>query len=258
MLSDIPPIFDAHLHIIDTSFPLQVNQGYLPSPYSCNDYLSEMQGFPLLGGAIVSGSFQGFDQSYLKAALNTLGEGFVGVTQIPANCSDAELEELNQVGIRAVRFNLKRGGSESISELDRLARRVHELHGWHTELYADSATLAELEPTLRALPKISIDHLGLSKAGLPLLLRLVENGAAVKATGFSRGDLDIKTTLQQLHRVNPAALMFGSDLPATRALRRFGAQDIGIVMDSFDEVAARAVFAENALKIYGLSSSQPA
>ncbi len=33
------------------------------------------------GGAIVSGSFQGFDQRYLIASLQALGKGFVGVAQ---------------------------------------------------------------------------------------------------------------------------------------------------------------------------------
>jgi hypothetical protein len=32
------------------------------------------------------------------------------------------------------------------------------------ELYVDSRDLVELEPRLRALPRISIDHLGLSQA----------------------------------------------------------------------------------------------
>ena len=36
-----------------------------------------------MGGAVVSGSFQGFDQSYLLDALDQLGPSFVGVTQLP-------------------------------------------------------------------------------------------------------------------------------------------------------------------------------
>ena len=34
-----PPIFDAHCHIIDSRFPLVPNNGYLPEPFTVEDYL---------------------------------------------------------------------------------------------------------------------------------------------------------------------------------------------------------------------------
>jgi hypothetical protein len=42
-------------------------------------------------------------------------------------------------------------------------------------------------------------------------------------------DLDIVDTLQQIHRVNPEALLFGTDLPGTRAPRPFSETDIDII-----------------------------
>jgi len=208
-------LFDTHLHIIDNKFPLVPNNGYLPDAFTCEDYLDRMKGYDLAGGAVVSGSFQAFDQSYLVNALNTLGPSFVGVTQLPATVSNEELLELNRVGVRAVRFNLKRGGSEEVSYLDSVARRVHELAGWHVELYVDSRELPSLYNTLIALPSVSVDHLGLSKDGLSTLLKLVERGVHVKATGFGRVDFDVRTALQNLYEANPEALMFGTDLPST-------------------------------------------
>jgi predicted TIM-barrel fold metal-dependent hydrolase len=58
-------IFDTHLHIIDKRFFLIPNQGYLPDYFSCKDYLESVNSLNVVRGAIVSGSFQGFDQSYL-------------------------------------------------------------------------------------------------------------------------------------------------------------------------------------------------
>ena len=135
---------------------------------------------------MVSGSFQAFDQSYLKDALAQLGPSFVGVTQIPADATDAEILELDRAGVRAVRFNLYRGGSATLADVDTLARRVHDLAGWHSEFYLDAADLADLEPTLAALPQASVDHLGMSDDPSGALLRLVESGMVVKATGFGR------------------------------------------------------------------------
>jgi len=172
-------VFDSHFHIIDPRFPLTPNKGYLPQPFTVPDYLDRMAPLDLAGGAVVSASFQGSDQSYLLDALDRLGPRFVGVTQVPASVTDHDVMKLHANGVRAVRFNLYRGGSESVEQLGRLASRVHDLAGWHVELYADSKDLPHLEPRLAALPRIVIDHLGMTREGYPPLLRLVERGARV-------------------------------------------------------------------------------
>src|SRR5215468_3096547 len=82
-------LFDAHLHIIDPWYPLVPNHGYLPPAFTVADYLNRLRGYRLVGGAVVSGSFQSFDQSYLYDALRRLGPGFVAVTQLPASVEDA-------------------------------------------------------------------------------------------------------------------------------------------------------------------------
>jgi len=88
--------------------------------------------------------------------------------------------------------NCVTGGSEDLSQLDTFARRVYELVGWHSELYIDAKELPEIASTIEALPAISIDHLGLTEEGLPHLLKLVDKGVRVKATGFGRVELDVK------------------------------------------------------------------
>lgn len=243
-------LFDSHLHIIDPRFPLVANQGYLPNAFSAQDYLERTANYQLVGGAIVSGSFQAFDQRYLLAALAELGGGFVGVTQLPVTTPDAEILRLDQAGVRAVRFNLYRGGSEHLQHLASMAQRVYALAGWHIELYMDAKDLPQLAPILQTLPKVSIDHLGLSKEGLPHLLKLAEQGAHVKATGFSRLDLNIKNAICAIYSANPHALMFGTDLPSTRAPTPYPDDDFLLVADMLDETAAQQVFSLNALKLY--------
>jgi predicted TIM-barrel fold metal-dependent hydrolase len=244
------PVFDAHLHIIDHRFPLVENQGYLPDEFTATDYLARMEGYQLVGGAVVSGSFQAFDQSYLLAALDRLGPSFCGVTQVPALVADEELLALDRAGVRAVRFNLKRGGSEEVSQLDRMARRVFGLVGWHAELYVDSRELAGLSGILASLPAVSIDHLGLSGEGFPVLLKLAEKGVRVKATGFGRVDFDVRSALRDLHAANPEALIFGTDLPSTRAPQPYRKEDIDTIVEVLGEEAARKVLYDNAVKFY--------
>jgi predicted TIM-barrel fold metal-dependent hydrolase len=249
-LNQNPKYFDCHFHIIDKNFPVVPNQGFMPDAFTSEDYLARLKGVDLCGGAVVSGSFQAFDQSYLFNALKVLGPSFVGVTQVPQAVSDEELKELNSAGVRAVRFNVKRGGSEEIHHLESMARRVHQLVGWHTELYVDSTELADLFDTLVSLPAVSIDHLGLSKAGFSTLLKLAEKGVRVKATGFGRVDFDVCSALTDLYAANPRALMFGTDLPSTRAPRPYQDDDYTLVLETLGEEKAANVFYKNAIEFY--------
>lgn len=244
------PLFDAHLHIIDPRFALVANHGYVPPAFTVNDYLVRTAHLGVVGGAVVSGSFQAFDQDYLLDALVRLGAGFVGVTQLPFTAPDEQILSLAAAGVRAVRFNVRRGGSKAIEHLDSLARRVHELAGWHSEVYIDARDLPGLMAVLGALPKVSIDHLGLSRDGLPHLLRLVERGAYVKASGFSRGDLDVPAALRALAGANPAGIIVGTDLPCTRAPRPFADDDLDLVVETLGEDLAAAVFHTNARALY--------
>jgi predicted TIM-barrel fold metal-dependent hydrolase len=252
------PVFDSHFHIIDPRFPLVPNEGYLPKAFTIKDYQERMASYKLRGGAVVSASFQAFDQSYLVEALTALGPAYVGVTQLPAQTSDSELQRLAVAGVRGLRFNLKRGGPEDLRSLDSMARRVHEVSGWSIELYVDSRDLdGKFVKILGALPRVCIDHLGLSQAGFPALLRLAEKGVRVKATGFGRLDFAVAPALRDIHHANPRALMFGTDLPSTRAARPYSDKDFQLISETLGD-AARAVYWDNAAKFYELDTRDPA
>ena len=244
-------IFDSHFHIIDTRFPLVPNNGYLPPEFTAADYLGAVSDLGVTGGAVVSGSFQAFDQSYLIDALATLGPMFVGVANIAETTSDDELLRLGEAGVRGVRFNLYRGGSAEIESVSSLGRRVWDVAGMHVEFYLDANDLVELEPVIAALPKVSIDHLGMTSMHRNVLLRLVSRGVRVKATGFGRVELDVASAIREIHKQNPEALMFGTDLPGTRARVPFQPQDMELVADILAEDASLALY-ENGARFYGL------
>ncbi|MEE9452252.1 MAG: amidohydrolase family protein [Gammaproteobacteria bacterium] len=246
-------IFDAHFHIIDTEYPLVANQGYLPPSFTCEDYKQATSVFDSVGGVIVSGSFQAYDQNYLMNALTKLGKGYVGITQLPITVSDEQIIALNTKGIRGIRFNLYRGESQltsNLKQLGSLAQRVYNLAKWHVECYVHSCELTKLLPFLQSLPKLSIDHLGLSKDGFEDLLCLVKHGAKVKASGFGRVDLDISTALQEICKISADALIFGTDLPSTRAPRPFLMSDIALIQASLGEELSRKVLRDNGLAFY--------
>jgi predicted TIM-barrel fold metal-dependent hydrolase len=242
--------FDAHFHIINPKFPLVENNGYLPPVFTANDYLDAVKPYDVAGGAVVSGSFQAFDQEYLVDALKTLGPHFFGVANIPVAVTDEEIERLSNANVVAVRFNVKRGGSEKIEHIEKLSNHLFDKYGWHTELYIDSNDLSALKSVLKNIPRFSIDHLGLSKTGLDDLLYWVERGVKVKATGFGRIDFDPIAAMKAIYQVNPAALMFGTDLPSTRAKVPFSDKDVQLVKDNFSQEELERIFYGNAWEWY--------
>jgi predicted TIM-barrel fold metal-dependent hydrolase len=248
----LQPLFDSHFHIVDTRFPLIPNNGYLPPEFNVRDYQAAVDGLTVTGGAVVSGSFQGFDQSYLLDALSVLGPGFVGVTQVRENIVDSQLRRLSDRGVRAVRFNLFRGGSEGSEHLLDLGRRAWTVAGMHVELYVDSGDLPDLEDVIGQLPRVSVDHLAMSTSNWDCVLRLVEKGVRVKATGFGRVAHDVSVALREIHTVDPHALMFGTDLPGTRAPRAFAPADITLIEHALGAEALPAVLHDNAMAFYGL------
>ena len=246
----IMKIFDSHFHIIDFKYPIVENNGYMPPEFTVENYKDRVNKFESLGGAIVSGSFQAFDQSYLNNSLSQFGKEFFGVANIPFNMEEHELNILNKNNVVAVRFNLKRGGSETIDKLEYLSNKLYEQYGWHTELYLDSKDLKEIKKTLKKIKYFSIDHLGLSKSGLKELYNWVEKGIKVKATGFGRIDFNPIEAMKKINKINPEALMFGTDLPSTRAKIPFSYLDIQNITENFDNDDQERIFYKNALKWY--------
>lgn len=249
-------VFDSHFHIIDPAYPLVVNQGFTPDYFTVEQYRAELadMGIEPVGGAVVSGSFQGYDQSYFAGALGKLGEGFVGVTQLDPEASDEEILELDKLGIRAIRFNLFRGLSATLDQIEEQGRRVRELCGWKTELYLDASKMDEdFVALVLRMPGVSIDHLGMRKGGADLLKRFAAAGVPIRVTGFGRIDYtreEAALLIAELYRENPDALLFGSDLPSTRATKRFDIDDVKLIEAAVGVDAAAKVLYDNGAAWY--------
>ncbi|HSR78081.1 MAG TPA: amidohydrolase family protein [Xanthobacteraceae bacterium] len=235
---------------MDPRFPIVANQGYTPPDFPLDAYLAEARPLGVVAGALVSGSYQAYDQTYLMDALPLLGTGYAGVTQIPNDYPDAEISKLAAIGVRGVRFNMFRGQIASVDDVAALALRCHSVAGWHAELYVDAAALKPHVAALSKLPQLTIDHLGMTEAGVPVLLDLVDAGCKVKATGFGRVKLDVPKTLEQVASRSASALVFGTDIPSTRAERPFMSSDVDLVENVLGPDLAKKAFWDNGLALY--------
>src|SRR5699024_2611161 len=111
-------------------------------------------------------------------------------------------------------------------------------------------TLPDMASTIRNLSGISFQHLGLSEPGFTQLLQLVAEGIGVEDTGFGRVELDVQNAFKSIYDVKPDALMFGTDLPSTRANRPFEFKDVDLIHHLFDEQAASKILYTNAYQWY--------
>jgi hypothetical protein len=64
--------------------------------------------------------------------------------------------------------------------------------------------------------------------------------------------LDVPDTLRALYRADPGAIVFGTDLPSTRARRPFADSDIDLVLECLGEDGAARVLMQNGLHLYGV------
>ena len=121
--------------------------------------------------------------------------------------------------MRAFRVNLFRGGD--LDQVDaRAALRTSSPAGtWRST--STRRDLPELAPRLAVAPRLVIDHLGMSQAGLPALLELVKDGAYVKASGFGRIDVDVLARCGRSPTSTPPRCCSAPTCPATRARRPF-------------------------------------
>jgi predicted TIM-barrel fold metal-dependent hydrolase len=243
-------LFDVHLHIFDPAFPLFANQGFVPAPFTVEDYRRRTASLGVTGGAVVAASTQGVDPAPLLAAARALGPGFVVVAEAHPGQDDAAFAALAAAGVRGVRFNLHRGRAFDIPGMLSHARAA-AAHGLAAELYADAATLGPHVDALAALPAgLALDHLGLTEAGLPVTVALAQAGARVKATGFGRVTLDVPRALEAIAAAAPEALMAGTDLPSTRAARPFEDGDLGLIRRVLGPGLAEAALHRTAASFY--------
>ena len=243
-------ILDSHFHVFDPRFPAPGHDGYAPPAFTVAQYRAAVAGLGIVGGVVVAASTHGLDPTPLLAALEELGPGFVAVAAADPAMSDTRLRELAGRGVRGLRFNLYRGMVAATPEaaLD-FADHAHAVAGLHAQVYADAATLRPLLPRLRAMaPRLVIDHLGMTESGLPVVLDLAAAGAKVKATGFGRVALAVAPALERIAAAAPGALIFGTDLPSTRARRPFEPADMALLR----RLAGEAPFRDNAAAFYGI------
>lgn len=163
---------DAHCHVFGPAaeFPFALERKYTPCDASKQQLFDLRDHLGLSRNVIVQATCHGKNNDAMVDALRAAGDLTRGVAMVGPDITDDELRELDEAGVRGVRFNfLKRLVDATPREVFmEIAERVVKI-GWHCVVYFESQDLEDLQPFLTSLPgTIVVDHMGRPNVAKPL------------------------------------------------------------------------------------------
>ena len=163
---------DAHCHVFGPAaeFPFAPERKYTPCDASKQQLFDLRDHLGLSRNVIVQATCHGKNNDAMIDALRAAGDLTRGVAMVGSDITDDELRELDEAGVRGVRFNfLKRLVDATPREVFmEIAERVVKI-GWHCVVYFESQDLEDLQPFLTSLPgTIVVDHMGRPNVTKPL------------------------------------------------------------------------------------------
>jgi 2-pyrone-4,6-dicarboxylate lactonase len=267
-----PGAVDAHCHVFGPAakFPFAPERKYTPYDAGKEDLfrLRDFLGFSR--NVIVQASCHGTDNTATIDALRSSDNRARGIAVVKPTISDAELQEMDEAGMRGVRFNfLPRlvDATDPEAHLG-LARRVAKL-GWHVVVYFEAPSLEKMKPFLAALPTVIVlDHMSLPDASkgadhpdFLAYIRLLEDNPSiwVKVTGPERVSKlgppydDFVPLAKTLVERFPERVLWGTDWPHPNMTTHM--PDDGVLVDMIPRIAPnpaqqRALLVDNPTRLY--------
>jgi 2-pyrone-4,6-dicarboxylate lactonase len=167
-----PPLgaVDAHCHVFGPGdvFPYHASRKYTPCDATKETLFARRDFLGFERNIIVQGSCHGPDNRALLDALAHSDGKARGVAVVNPDIDDAELQRMDEGGVRAVRFTfVPRLAEELPHEVYRqIAGRIARL-GWHLVVYFEVHDLMRLTPLLTSIPTpVVIDHLAVPDISL--------------------------------------------------------------------------------------------
>jgi 2-pyrone-4,6-dicarboxylate lactonase len=155
---------DAHCHVFGPGdvFPFAPERKYTPCDASKEQLFALRDHLGVSRNVIVQATCHGADNRAMVDAVRAAEGRARGVATLRPDVTEAELRELDEAGVRGVRFNFVRRlvDAAPTDELATVAARIAPL-GWHVVVYFEAADLPDLEDFFGALPTpVVVDHMG--------------------------------------------------------------------------------------------------
>ena len=266
---------DAHCHVFGPAavFAYAPERSYTPPDAPKENLMALHRFLGISRSVIVQASCHGADNRATLDAIAASAGRYRGVAIINEGAGEKNFQELDDGGIRGVRFNFVQhlGGRPDMAFFQRSVARIREL-GWHLVLHLDAADIPELASMIRKLPvPFVIDHMGRVKAGLGLaqppfkaLLELMKlESAWVKVCGAERVSTagppftDAVPFAQALVRAAPDRVLWGTDWPHPN-IAKYMPND-GDLVDLVPQIAPdpthrQKLLVDNSARLYGFAA----
>ncbi|HAE81573.1 MAG TPA: 2-pyrone-4,6-dicarboxylate hydrolase [Lachnoclostridium sp.] len=221
---------NAHLHIIDPAFP---NDGKADAQIGTIDmYRPIAEQLGLERAVFVNAKPFGTDNAVILDAVARFGKDRArGIAVCHGTVTDKELSEMNEGGIRGLRFSVWNPANAVVSFEDcfPLSERIKDM-GWNVQLHMGASQLLEHADIIRKIrSKIVIDHmgrldpkLGIKDPAWEFMKEMIDRGNTwVKISGpylnTATGEPweDASETAKAIAAYAPERVVWGSDYPHT-------------------------------------------
>ena len=274
-----PGTVDAHCHVFGpgSKFPFAPGRKYTPCDAGKEQLFALREHLGVSRNVIVQATCHGADNSAMVDAVQASDGRARGIATVRPDVTDGELRQLDDAGVRGVRFNfLKRlVNAAPQDELAAIAEKIAPL-GWHVVIYFEGADLEELEGFFASLPTpLVVDHMGRPDVTKPVggpefsrFLRFVEsNDVWVKVScperlsvtgpsalhGERQAYADVVPFGRLVIEQFPDRVLWGTDWPHPNLTNHM--PDDGLLVDYIPQVAVtaqqqRKLLVANPMKLY--------
>ena len=263
---------DCHMHLFGTApdYPYVAERDYTPSPAGVEAARAMYKTFGIGRVVVVQPSVYGDDNRCQLEFGAQLGLPFRAVIVPPHDCTEHDMRDFHDKGVRGIRYILAHPGGLDLAGLERAADSASE-RGWHLEFLLKPHQLLELAPRLAKLRcPVSFDHLafmkvdeGVEQPAFQALLALLRDGNSwVKLSGAYRVSgtagryqavLPLARTIMQ---TRPDRVVWGSDWPHVGQMVEMPRTTplLDLLQDWVpDEGQRNRVLVENPAELYGFA-----
>jgi 2-pyrone-4,6-dicarboxylate lactonase len=263
---------DTHAHIVGPfdKFPLADERGYTPPISALEDFEVCQKTLGIDRAVIVHPSCYGTMMDVTVDAVTRLGDRARGIAVVEPSITDAELDRLDAIGFRGLRFTTLLKGGADVSGIVAMAERIKRL-GWHIQMFIDAENqLESLLPSLKKLPvDLVIDHMGhfQPEAGVDhpafrAMLDLVKDGhcwvklsGAYRASGDAPAWQDMTAYATTLIETRPDRMVWATDWPHVMLWDKpmpEGAALLDWALSwNIDETTMKQILVDNPAQLYG-------
>jgi 2-pyrone-4,6-dicarboxylate lactonase len=271
---------DAHCHVFGpgAQFPYAPQRKYTPCDASADQlfHLRDFLGFDR--NVVVQATCHGADNTAMVDALRRSAGRARGVATVKPSVTDDQLAELDDAGVRGVRFNFVRRLVDRVP-LDDLRAVVEKIapRGWHVIIYFEAADLPDLYDFFSSIETdVVVDHMGRPDVAkdvdgpeFGLFLRFMEENSNVwtkvtcperlSVTGPAALDgernayTDVVPFARRIVESFPDRVLWGTDWPHPNLKKHM--PDDGLSVDHIPHIAPTAelqhkLLVDNPMRLY--------